>query len=159
VVESKDAEKVMNYMYPRFFDLYPRDLMVKTLDSSLKDPSLEILLIDSKLLDISPLKTADSVTYAKADYSFVMTMKYLISDENPPPADEVITMTTNIFKEMYGADNVTFDPENKKFRIFAKKEMLALKTPSLKDWKVLGIEENMKSVLKKILPEALMADL
>lgn len=60
---------------------------------------------------------------------------------------------------MYGADNVTFDPENKKFRIFAKKEMLALKTSSLKDWKVLGIEENMKSVLKKILPEALMADL
>ena len=159
VVETKDSEKVMDYMYPKFFELYPRDLMVKTLDESLKDPSLEILLMDSKILDISPLKTADSVTYAKAGYSFVMTMKYVISDENSAPNDEVITMTTNIFKQMYGADNVTFDAENKKFRIFAKKEMLALKTPSLKDWKVLGMEENIKPALKKILPEAVMADL
>lgn len=159
VVEIKDSEKVMDYMYPKFFDLYPRDLMVKTLDESLKDPALEILLMDSKILDISPLKTTDSVTYAKVGYSFVMTMKYVVSEETPAPTDEVITMTTNIFKQMYGEDNVTLDVENKKFRIFAKKEMLALKTPSLKDWKVLGIEENIKPALKKILPEAVLADL
>ncbi len=159
VVETKNSEKVMDYMYPKFFELYPRALMVKTLDASLKDPALEILLMDSKIVDISPLKTADSVTYAKVGYSFVMTMKYVVSDENPAPTDEVITMTTNIFKQMYGDDMVTFDVENKKFRIFAKKEMLALKTPSLADWKVLGIEENVKPALKKILPSDLMADL
>lgn len=159
VVETKNSERVMDYMYPKFFELYPRALMVKTLDESLRDPALEILLMDSKILDISPLKTADSVTYAKVGYSFIMTMKYVVSDENPAPTDEVITMTTNIFKQMYGDDNVTFDAENKKFRIFAKKEMLVLKTPSLTDWKVLGIEENVKTLLKKILPVEIIIDL
>lgn len=77
----------------------------------------------------------------------------------PAPNEEVITMTTNIFKQMYGNENVTFDSENRKFRIFAKKEMLALKTPSLRDWKVLGIEENIKPLLKKILPEGLLVDI
>lgn len=159
VVETKDSEKVMDYMYPKFFELYPRDLMVKTLDESMNDSTLEIELMDSKILNISPLKIVDTVTYAKVGYSFVMTLKYIETDENPAPGEEVITMTTNIFKQMYGDENVSFDSENKKFRVYAKKEMLALKTAYLKDWKVLGIEENIKPLLKKILPEGLMVDI
>lgn len=159
VVETKNSEKVMDYMYPKFFELYPRDLMVKTLDESMNDSTLEIELMDSKILGFSPLKTADSVTFSKVAYSFVMTLKYVETDENPAPGEEVITMTTNIFKQMYGDENVSFDSEKKKFRVYAKKEMLALKTAYLKDWKVLGIEENIKPLLKKILPEGLMVDI
>jgi hypothetical protein len=85
--------------------------MVKTLDESMNDPNLEILLMDSKILEISPLKTADTVTYAKVGYSFVMTLKYVETDENPAPSEEVITMTTNIFKQMYGDENVSFDSQ------------------------------------------------
>lgn len=101
----------MDYMYPKFFELYPRDLMVKTLDESMNDPILEILLMDSKILEISPLKTADTVTFAKVGYSFVMTLRYVETDENPAPSEEVITMTTNIFKQMYGDENVSFDSQ------------------------------------------------
>lgn len=83
VVETKNSERVMDYMYPKFFELFPRELMAKTLDESLKDPALEIVLTDSKILSLSPLKTVDSVTYANVDYSFVMTMKYVVSDQDP----------------------------------------------------------------------------
>ncbi|WP_255050479.1 hypothetical protein [Lacihabitans sp. CS3-21] len=159
VVETKNSERVMDYMYPKFFELYPRDLMVKTLDESMNDPNLEILLMDSKILEISPLKTADTVTYAKVGYSFVMTLKYVETDENPAPGEEVITMTTNIFKQMYGDENVSFDSGNKKFKVYAKKEMLALKTAGLTDWKVLGIEEKINPLLKKILPNEIITDL
>ena len=159
VVETKNSERVMDYMYPKFFELIARDLMVKTLDQSMKNPSLEILLMDSKVLDISDLKTVDSVTYSKVGYSFVMTLKYVASDDNPLPDDDAIAMTDNIFKEMYGAENVSFNNEEKKFRVFIKKEMLALKNPSLKDWKVLGFENNMIPMLMKILPSGIIADL
>ena len=53
LVETKNSEKVMDYMYPKFFELYPRDLMVKTLDESMNESTLEIELMDSKILNIS----------------------------------------------------------------------------------------------------------
>ena len=159
VVETKNSERIMDYMYPKFFELFARDLMVKTLDQSMQDPSLEILLMDSKVLDISDLKTVDSVTYSKVGYSFVMTLKYVASYDNPLPDDDAIAMTDNIFKETYGAENVSFNNKEKKFRIFAKKEMLVLKTPSLKEWKVLGVENNLKPMLMRILPSGIIADL
>jgi hypothetical protein len=159
IVETKDSEKIMDYMYPKFFELYPREMMVKVMDQSMKDPSLEIELMDSKILEISEAATVDSITFSKVSYSFVMTMKYVVTADNPAPEDETINFTKNIFDQMYGKENVSFNAEMKKFRIFAKKEMLALKTPRLSEWKVLGLEENLKPILKKIIPDTILSQL
>jgi hypothetical protein len=59
----------------------------------------------------------------------------------------------------YGDENVSFDSKNEKFNVYAKKEMLALKTAILTDWKVLVIDENLNSLLKKILPNEIITDL
>jgi len=159
LAEAKDSEKIMDYMYPGFFTLYPRHLMVEVMNRSFNDPAFEILLMDSRILDISPLKTVDTVTYAVADYSVVMTLKYLESDDNPLPDAEAIELTQGIFKQMYGEENVRYIPEETKFRITAAKKMLVLKTPGLTAWKVLGVEENLKPVMKKIIPEKILEDL
>lgn len=157
--EEKNSEKLMDYMYPKFFELFPREMMIKTLDQSLKDPSLEIVLKDSEILNISPPKTADTVTYSIVDYAFVMTLKYVESEENPLPDEDTIEMTTNIFKNLYGEDKVFYDKQNARFTINVKKNMLALKSPSLTSWKVLGTEANLKPFLLKIIPKEIVDEL
>lgn len=152
--EEKNSEKLMDYMYPKFFELFPRQVMIEALDKSLKDPTLEIELRDSKILEISPVKTVDTVTYSIVDYSFVMTLKYVESEENPLPDEDTIEMTTNIFKNMYG--DVSYDAENYRFTIKVKKNMLVLKTPSLKSWKVLGTDANLKPYMLKIIPKEIV---
>lgn len=156
IAEAKDSEKIMDYMYPRFFELYPRQLMVEIMDKSFNDPAFKIELMDSEILNISPLKTVDTVTYSVVDYSFVMTLKYVESEGSPLPDEEAIQLTRGIFEQMYGKENVTYIPEETKFRLLAKKNMLVLKTPAFSSWKVLGIDENLKPVMKKIIPEAII---
>lgn len=146
----------MDYMYPPFFTLYPRQMMVEIMDKSLNDPAFEIELMDSRILNVSPLKTVDTVTYSVVDYSFVMTLKYLESDEHPLPDEETIRLTRGVFEQMYGKENVSYKADEMKFRMVAGKNMLVLRTPGLSSWKVLGIDENMKPVMKKILPEAII---
>lgn len=145
-------------MYSKFFELNKFDILFWAFLKPKTVQNLEILLMVSKILEISPLKTADTVTCAKVDYSLVLTLKYVDTDECPMPGEEVITMTTKIFKQMYGDENVSFDSVNKKFKVYTKKEMLALKTPSLTNWKVLGMEENINLLLKKILPIEIIND-
>ncbi len=159
LAEAKDSERIMDYMYPGFFTLYPRHLMVEIMDKSFNDPAFEILLTDSRILNISPVKTADTVSYCVVDYSVVMTLRYLESEGNPLPDKETVELTHGVFKQMYGEENVTYIPEEMKFRIKTKKSMLALKTPGLSEWKVLGVEENLKPVMKKIIPEKILEDL
>lgn len=155
--EEKNSERLMDYMYPKFFELFPRQVMIEALDKSLKDPTLEIELKDSKILGISPTKTVDTVTYSIVDYAFVMTLKYVESEENPLPDKDTIGMTTNIFKNMYG--DVSYDAENYRFTIKVKKNMLVLKTPSLKSWKVLGTDANLKPYMLKIIPKEIVDEL
>lgn len=159
LAEAKDSERIMDYMYPGFFTLYPRHLMVEIMDKSFNDPAFEILLMDSRILHVSPVKTADTVSYSVVNYSVVMTLRYLESEDNPLPDKETVEVTRGIFKQMYGEENVTYIPEEMKFRIMTKKSMLALKTPGLDEWKVLGVEENLKPVMKKIIPGKILEDL
>lgn len=156
IAEAKDSEKIMDYMYPPFFTLYPRQLMVEIMDKSFNDPAFEIELMDSKILNISPLKTVDTITYSVVDYSFVMTLKYVESEEHPLPDEEAIKLTREIFEQMYGKENVSYIAGEMKFRLLAGKNMLVLRTPGLSAWKVLGIDENLKPIMKKIVPEAII---
>lgn len=157
--EKKDTEKLMDYIYPKFFDLFPRQMMLETLNKSMNDPTLEISLKDSKILEISPSKTIDTVTYSIVHYSFVMSLKYLESEDNPLPDEEAIKFTQGIFNKMYGEENVTYDKEKMQFVMKLQKEMLVLKTPSLDAWKVLGLEPNLKPLLVKILPSEIVEQL
>lgn len=159
LAETKDSERIMDYMYPGFFTLFPRHMMVEIMEKSFNDPAFEILLMDSEILNIAPLKTADTVTYSVVDYSFVMTLRYLESEETPLPDKETIELTSGVFKQMYGEENVTFVEDQMKFRIQVTKNMLMLKTPGLDSWKVLGVEENLKPLMKKIIPEKILEDL
>ena len=157
--EEKNSVKIMDYMYPKFFELFPREVMVQALDKTLKDPTLDISISNSEILGISPVKTVDSVTYSIVDYSFVMKLKYLESDENPLPDEDTIDLTKNIFKNMYGEKNVIYDADNYMFTMQVEKKLLALKTPSLKSWKVLGTDANLKPYMLKIIPKEIVDEL
>ena len=154
--EEKNSVKIMDYMYPKFFELFPREVMVLALDKTLKDPTLDISISNSEILAISPAKTVDSVTYSIVDYAFVMKLKYLESDENPLPDEDTIDLTMNIFKNMYGEKNVIYDADNSMFTMQVEKKLLALKTPSLQSWKVLGTDANLKPYMLKIIPKEIV---
>lgn len=157
--EAKDSERIMDYMYPGFFTLFPRQKMVETMDKAFNDPSFEIRLLDSKILNISPAKTIDTVTYCVVDYQVVMTLKFQESEDNPLPDEETVQMTRTMFEQLYGKENISYSTEEMKFRIRVENKMLALKTPGLDSWKVLGVEENLKPLMKKIIPEKILEDL
>jgi hypothetical protein len=125
----------------------------------LNDPSLEIVLKNSKILSIAKPKHLDTLSYSKVKYSFEMSLKYLETPDNPLPNDETLNFTLGIFKNMYGDENVKLDSANKKFEIFAEKELLMLKSKSVESWKVLGLEKNLLPILKKILPTEIIEDL
>lgn len=159
IAETKNTEKTLDFMYPKFFEIFPREAMSKALNQSFNDPSLEIMLKNSKIISIEEPKQIDTLTFSKVKYSFEMSLKYIETPENPLPDDETLNITFNIFKNMYGDDKVKLDNSAKKFEIFTQKEMLMLKSKSVESWKVLGLEKNLMPILEKILPAKIIEKL
>ncbi len=77
VVNNKDVDGTLDYMYPKMFEIAPRELLKSTMESMYEDEEMEIGFGDNKLIGIQNLKYKGDTKFATVDYSFDMTMKIL----------------------------------------------------------------------------------
>ena len=102
LLPTKNIEKLVDYMYPKFFETFPREQITEELRKAYSDPTFQIDFKDSKVGKISEIVENDGSKYAIADYSSLLLMKI-----NDPEADESMLDYMNmVFRMQYGEDNV-----------------------------------------------------
>jgi hypothetical protein len=154
IMENQDIDKILDYMYPRFFELTPREDMIQRFNKALKDQDHS--LYDSKIVKIGDIKNSGDTSYCFIDYTYTMSFNY---DIDNPETKEIIKTTEPFMKATFGADNVTADYENSKLIINNNKTMIAISQPDYDGWKFIDKEPQLKEILKSILPVAILKEL
>ncbi|MBT8195688.1 MAG: hypothetical protein HKO56_09175 [Bacteroidia bacterium] len=152
--EKMDIDGSFDYLYPQFFDIFPRELMLKEIEKTFNDPEIKLGFANSEIKSISKEMVLDDVKYVLLDYKFDMMMQLNFEDEDDAEDDgTMIEFMSAIFSEMYGEENVSYTRETETFKITANKEMFAINNPEYGDWFFLEKDEKLKEQLLKMIPK------
>ena len=142
---KKEWEKVTDKIYPKFFDLMPKDKMLSSLKDS-EESGLKLELGIPEILEISDLFTHENEKFYLVKYHGDITV--ILSGKMLEEKDELLK---NVKKSNY-VENIKFNEKTNTLKFNAKKSMIAASVLSPTDWKFIELNEN-KSFIKKLLPK------
>ena len=104
---DKDFEKVLDYTYPKLFDLASRDQLKQVLESVFKSEAITVTMDSLRIVKIYPIFTIGTGRYAKITYYMRVGMT--------AKGDDGINMEAiaEAMKAQMGAENVTYDAKTK----------------------------------------------
>ena len=113
---------IMDYTYPRLFEIVPRDKAVEGMQSMLNgNEQYKMIIMDTPPNFIfGEIKKIEGGYYALIKHDFKMKMIF-----NEAMEEDVIQYTISLFKEGMKTDNVTFDAKENSFTIFKQSELIA----------------------------------
>ena len=159
-VEQSNYPKVVDYLYPKLFDIAPKEAMLQAMKEISVDTSVIITIHSPVIKNISKTFVLDKVKYAFIKYSFRKTMlfKNNHSDANIQNDGrlDVADFTYKLLKGQYGEENVTFDREKSTVNILSNSEMYAINDPAYPGWKFLEKKEEMQPILEQLLPKKVL---
>lgn len=159
-VEQKDYTTVVDYLYPKLFNIAPKKMMLQAMAEMSNDTNITITMHSSIIKNISKTYLLDNVKYLLVKYSFKMTMllKNNISDANvrDDGSMDVADFTYKLMKGKYGEHNITFDKAKSEIEIFINNEMYAINDPAYPGWKFLEKKDEMQPLLQQILPKKVL---
>ncbi len=149
---SKDLniDKLLNYMYPRIFELATRKQMADALKTAYNSPDFTITIDSMNINSIDPVQKFAKGSYTLFDYFVRLKFKM----QGDKTAEEATAMFEG-FQNTFGKENVTLNKETNTIGIKQEKQALAIKDNySAGKWTFLGVEKN--ALIKKIIPAAII---
>ncbi|WP_316785534.1 hypothetical protein [Pedobacter frigiditerrae] len=154
---SKDFEKSMNYLTPEVFKIIPKAQMIKIMEQTFNEPSIEFELKDAKIIEIQNSEKIENKFYSFLSYSNLMRIKFK-SERNETTEEK--KMKNNLgklsFEKTFGVQNVKYDDKTEFFEIYVEKPVYAISDNGKNDWKFIVVEKKQKSFLETLLPKKLI---
>lgn len=151
---SLDFEKMMDFTYPKVFDIAPKDQMLEMMTNMFENDQMSIKLekIDPKF-SYGEIQKIDKQVFCK--FSHDNKMKLTFKSDIAGSEEMIIDM----LKENTGATDVTFDDKSKSFYATLRVEVLAVADDSTKNsWKFITLEKD-KAMLSMLLSEEVIKQL
>jgi len=156
-IVNKNFAKSMNYVIPEFFEIIPKSQMIKLMEQTFNNPSMEFELKNPKILSIDDAQKIEEKFYSLLSYSNQMNMKILNEGEETEDEKKMrIGLTKLSFEQNFGSENVKYNKETDFFEILVEKQVYSISKDGKKDWKFLVIEKKQKVLLEKLLPKELV---
>lgn len=156
-VKAKDNQKTIEYLYPKLFDIYPKDMLIKAMNSMYEDTTMVFNFDNSKIIKMSNVETVDGVKYALLKYSYVLTIEFIEKSIDTTQNEEDVSfdmkeILLQVMKNDHGEKNVTFDKTKKIMTVNATNELYAINDPKYSGWKFLEKKEKLAPIIEKLLP-------
>jgi len=146
--ELKISE-ALDMVHPEFIDMIGKESFVAQYEQMFNTPGMSITMDDFKINSVSPVFNHASKDYSLVDYQFIMTFQVDMSDDKDGLLKGILMGS---YGRQYGEENVAFeDPD--KFVITVKREMIAVNAEGYSTWKILDIDEGMKTILVAFVPQ------
>ncbi len=154
--DEMNLEKIMDYIYPKLFDIAPRNEILKAMKDGFDNAEVKVELDSMKVDKIYPVFEMDKGSYAKITYSMVMLMNFKNSKDSAAASDN----SQNEFikasiAEKYGEENVTMDEATGVIRIRTASPMVAVKDESAKEWCFVNLNDDDPMINKLFSKEVL----
>ena len=154
LIQTQQFDKAMDYMYPEFFDIMNREMMVSLMEQTFNTPELTISLSPPRIDSIGRVEYIDSLYFAPINYTHFMTMKFNPqegeTEEDIKMRDEFAVVS---LKMKFGDENVDYDSISKELHITSNKIVYARSENGESDWKFIEIDTESMYMIKAILPE------
>jgi hypothetical protein len=115
-------DQLMNYLYPRVFELAPKEAIAKALKDAYNSEEISIVIDSAAVLQVDSIRKFGKGNYTRFSYLVRMKMKILNND---------LAKNTEAIKKSYyksiGEKNVHYDDNTGYFTIMQSKEGLAIK--------------------------------
>ncbi len=149
-----EIDSLLNKMHTKLFTLAPKKQIKESMQQMLDDKNLKIGFSNYNIQNISPTFTYNSVKYALVKYNFTMNMQFY---DNGKLSENSLSMQYALpgLKQKFGKDNVRLIDSTQTVFIDVKGLMYAI-NDNKKDWKFLEKKEEQKSILKYLIPQAVI---
>ncbi len=153
---NMEFEKSVEYITPEIFEIIPKSQMIKMMEMTFNNPSIEFELKNPEIIKIENAQKLEDKFYALLTYTNQMNMKLLAEGEETEDEKKMrINLSKLSLEQTFGVENVKYDEETDFFEIQAQKDVYGISKNGLTDWKFIVIEKKQKIILEKILPKAL----
>ena len=141
-----NIDRLMDYMYPRLFELAPKEQLKEALEKAYHNKDIEIKLDSLAMGQVLPISKFSKGSFTKFSYTVKMRMK-LLTEEMEKSTDMILQS----FKTSFGEENVSYDEATKFFWVYQTKNAIAIKDNYSKNiWTMLGLEKDQS--INKIVP-------
>lgn len=152
-----DFSKSMNYIVPEFFDIIPKSQMIKLMEQTFNNPSMEFEIKNPKIISIEDAQVIENKSYVFLVYSNQMNIRFVSEIEEDNDEKKMRTSMTQLSLEnTFGSNNVNYNKETDFFEILVKKQVYAISKDGKTEWKFLVLEKEQKIILEKMLPKELI---
>ena len=150
--QLKDLGKVMDYTYPKLFDIVSREFMIEAMKEVYETEEYVVELDSVNVITIFPVFVINDTSYVKVKHSMLMRMKY----KEPPDSSDMESKKTlvSILEARYGAGNVHFDASANSLNIFMKPEMIGVKDKTSNTWTFANLNEDNPAMLEMLFSKA-----
>ncbi|SDR77558.1 hypothetical protein SAMN04515667_0626 [Formosa sp. Hel1_31_208] len=157
---NQNFDGVLDYMYPKVFEMASRDQMKAGMEQMFSSPDMKIEFLNNDITSVSDKKEVEGVTYAAVYYNSKMKMTFL-SELDKPEADKktFIDFMKATMDTQFGVENVTADEKTMSLVINMDATMFAIKDPKYNGWKFIGNDDAMQMLVNSIIPESVRAEL
>lgn len=152
-LEQKDNTTIVEALYPRLFNYYPKEMIMQSMKEVNTSTSLVVAFNNTVITNISEILEISGIKYSLITYSCNLSMQFNETGagdhENGQSSAD---FSYEFLKEKYGEQHVDYDRENNKLNAEFISETYAIHDPAYGGWKFLAKAEDIKPVMKKILP-------
>jgi hypothetical protein len=147
-----DVPGIMDYLYPRIFELVPRQQLTQQMKEAFASDEVIIQMDTIQIAGTDPITVVGSTSFTRLKTLTVMQLKMVDKDSL---AEDKSMKYLELFKAQFGQNNVRYNGETGFFSIQSTKYALAIKDRYSKNlWTFVNQEQN--KVLKKLLPAAVV---
>ncbi len=148
-IKEKKIEQSVNYVYPKFFTVIPKEQMTQILTMTYNNPFMKVDMNNLKFGAIEKPEKSGSEYFAIAPYFF--TLKCNVGSMN----EDMKKKIGAAFTQKYGKDNVKYLTAEGTYLINARMKACAISTDR-KNWTFVILEKEYRSQLVKVLPKKIL---
>lgn len=157
---NQNFDGVLDYMYPKVFDMAPRAQMKSGMQQMFNAEDMTIEFLSNKVSKVSELMTHQGIDYAALFYTSKMKMTFLTEEGQAEEDKKGFLMFMKATMEtQFGEGNVEEDLSSMALIIDMSATMFAIKDPQYKGWKFLGNDDAMKTLVDSVIPEVVRTKL
>jgi hypothetical protein len=146
-----DLDKLMDFMYPRIYELAPKATIVKEMKKAFNSADMQITSDSLAILSADNITTAGTTSFTRFKYFSSFNLHIAQKDSAEDMADAYLMA----YRAQFGKDNVDYDGQTNTFHIKAVKYVIAIKDRySKNEWVFVSQEQN--ALLRKLLPTAVV---
>lgn len=157
---EQNFDGVLDYMYPKVFDMAPKEQMKAGMQQMFNSPDMKIEFVSNEVTHVSKEKEVEGITYAVVFFNSKMKMTFLSETDKPEEEQKgFLEFMKATMDSQFGAENVTSNPKTMSLVINLDANMFAIMDPAYKEWKFIGNDDAMKSLVDTIIPEVVRTEL